>query len=628
MSPNVRRTGILLLHVVLVFFAAVSAWALRFEFHLPNLHLLLTLLPILIIYRLAAFARFSLLHGYWRYTGLHDGIDMLKALLLSSVAFLLSVRYFLRIKSFPLSVYCLELLLAAFVLLGVRLLYRALMQSKPVSPGPDRRRSRRVLIVGAGFAAQLLIRELKQAGPAWIVAGCVDDEKSKVGSKVHGVPVLGTIEQLQELCAKNRAFEVLIAMPSATAAQMQRVVQICYGAGLRYRTIPSLREFVAGQSSLGQLREVKLDDLLGRDPVRLDLEPVRRMISGTPVLVTGAAGSIGSELTYQLLQSRPSVLVCLDQDESGLFDLQQRLSHLDSDSKVEFCIADINDTNRVEAILSRFAINTVFHAAAYKHVPLTESNVSEALRNNVFGLMSMLDAAETCHCSSFVLISSDKAVNPSSFMGSTKRLGELILAARPTSNMRCVTVRFGNVLGSQGSVVPLFQQQIRTTRRITVTHPEITRYFMTIPEAVALVLQAFAAGEHRDLLVLDMGKPVQIVDLANTLIKLSGIPHNEVDIVFTGLRPGEKLYEELFYQHEEPSATSVGKIMRAKSSTISWDTLTWHLNALHTLIGGETEAAIRARVKQIIPEYSYTPAAEVTDASRSMMLPFSVASAD
>lgn len=628
MSLNIRRTGILLLHVVLVVLAAVSAWALRFEFHLPNLQLLLPLLPILILYRLAAFARFGLLHGYWRYTGLHDGIDMLKALLLSSAGFLLCVRYLLRIKAFPLSVYCLELLLAAFVLLGVRLLYRAVMQSKPVAPGPDRRRSRRVLIVGAGFAAQLLIRELKQAGPAWIVVGCVDDEKAKVGSKVHGVPVLGTVEQLPELCARNRAFEVLIAMPSATAAQMQRVVQICYGARLRYRTIPSLREFVAGQSTLGQLREVKLDDLLGRDPVRLDLEPVRRMISGTPVLVTGAAGSIGSELTYQLLQYRPSVLVCLDQDESGLFELQQRLSHLDSDSRVEFCIADINDSNRIEAILSRYAINTVFHAAAYKHVPLTESNVSEALRNNVFGLTSMLDAAEACHCSSFVLISSDKAVNPSSFMGSTKRLGELILAARPTTNMRCVTVRFGNVLGSQGSVVPLFQQQIRTTRRITVTHPEITRYFMTIPEAVALVLQAFAAGEHRDLLVLDMGKPVQIVDLANTLVKLSGIPENEVEIAFTGLRPGEKLYEELFYQYEEPSTTSVGKIMRAKSSTISWDTLTWHLNALRTMIGNETEIAIRARVKQIIPEYSYTVASEATDASNNMMLPLSVASAD
>jgi FlaA1/EpsC-like NDP-sugar epimerase len=627
MSLNVRNSGILLLHVVLVFLAALSAWALRFEFHLPNLQLLLTVVPILIIYRLVALARFGLLHGYWRYTGLHDGIDMAKALVFSSVAFSFSIRYVLGIKAFPLSVYCLELLLAAFVLLGVRLVYRAFIQSKPVAPGSDRRRSNRVIIVGAGFAAQLLIRELRQADPAWIVVGCVDDAKSKVGSKVHGVPVLGTIEQLPDLSAKNRAFEALIAMPSATAAQMQRVVQICYGAGLRYRTIPSLRELVAGQSSVGQLREVKLDDLLGRDPVRLDLEPVRRMISGTPVLVTGAAGSIGSELAYQILQYNPSVLVCLDQDESGLFELQQRLSRLDSNSKAEFCIADINNTNRIEGILSRFAVNTLFHAAAYKHVPLTESNVSEALRNNVFGLTSMLDAAETCHCSSFVLISSDKAVNPSSFMGCTKRLGELILAARPSSNMRCVTVRFGNVLGSQGSVVPLFQKQIRTTRRLTVTHPEITRYFMTIPEAVALVLQAFAGGEHRDLLVLDMGKPVQIVDLANTLIKLSGIPQKEVEIVFTGLRPGEKLYEELFYQHEDPSPTAIGKIMRAKSSATSWDTLSWHLNALHTMIGNDAQDAIRTRMKQIIPEYGYTPA-QVTESSKGIMLPVSVASAD
>jgi FlaA1/EpsC-like NDP-sugar epimerase len=628
MSLNVRNSGILLLHVVLVFFAAVSAWALRFEFHLPNLQLLFTVIPVLILYRLAAFARFGLLHGYWRYTSLHDGIDMSKAVVLSSAAFFISVRYFLGIKAFLLSVYCLELLLAGFVLLGVRVVYRAFMQNKGIAPGPDRRRSHRVFIVGAGFAAQLLIRELKQAGTAWVVVGCVDDEKSKVGSKVHGIPVLGTIEQLPELSMKNRAFEALIAIPSATAAQMQRIVQICYSAGLHYRTIPSLRELVAGQFRLGQLREVKLEDLLGRDPVRLDLEPVRRMVSGTAVLVTGAAGSIGSELAHQVLQYHPSVLVCLDQDESGLFELQQHLAKLNSDSKIEFCIADINDSNHIEEILSRFAINTVFHAAAYKHVPLTENNVSEVLRNNVFGLISMLNAAETCHCSSFVLISSDKAVNPSSFMGCTKRLGEMILAARPSSNVRYVTVRFGNVLGSQGSVIPLFQQQIHSTRRLTVTHPEVTRYFMTIPEAVALVLQAFATGEHRDLLVLDMGKPVRIVELANTLIKLSGVPQKEIEIVFTGLRPGEKLYEELFYPHEAPSATTIGKIMRAKISTASWDTLTWHLSALHTMIENQAHEEIRARVKQMVPEYIYTSAADPADPNDAVMLPVSMASAD
>jgi FlaA1/EpsC-like NDP-sugar epimerase len=257
----------------------------------------------------------------------------------------------------------------------------------------------------------------------------------------------------------------------------------------------------------------------------------------------------------------------------------------------------------MESILSRFGINSVFHAAAYKHVPLMESNVSEAVRNNVFGLISMLEAADKCNCSSFVLISSDKAVNPSSFMGCTKRLGELILAARQTSKMRCVTVRFGNVLGSQGSVVPLFQQQIRTTRKITVTHPDITRYFMTIGEAVALVLQAFVIAEDRDLLVLDMGKPIPIVDLARTLIKLSDVPERQVEIVYTGLRPGEKLFEELFYKSEEQNATSVGRITRAKSSTIDWSTLSWHLTALRTLAAKEAETDIRVRMKQIIPEY-------------------------
>ncbi len=628
-SSKLRNELILLIHIVLVFVAAITAWILRFEFRFPRYEVLLAAVPILVLYRLAAMARFELLHGYWRYTSLHDATEMSKALIVSSVAFFVSIRYIFGIKAFPLTVYFLELLVADFVLLGVRVAYRAAIQKRLVDPGPDRRQSQRFFIVGAGFAAQLLIRELKQAGPAWTVVGCVDDDRTKIGCKIHGIPVLGTIDRLAELSIKHRTFEVLIAIPSASAAQMQRIVQICYAADLKYRTVPSLRELVEGQFSLQQLREVKLEDLLGREPVRLDLEPVHRMIQDTAVLVTGAAGSIGSELACQVLRYRPAVLVCLDQDESGLFELQQRLAGVDTDSRIELCVADVNDTDRVESILSRFGVNTVFHAAAYKHVPLMESNVSEALRNNVFGLLSMVDAAEKCHCSSFVMISSDKAVNPTSFMGCTKRLGELILAARPGSRMRCVTVRFGNVLGSQGSVVPLFQEQIRTTRRITVTHPNITRYFMTIPEAVALVLQAFAVGRHQDLLVLDMGHPVSIVDLARTLIKLSGIPEKEVEIAFTGLRPGEKLHEELFYDNEEQHATSVGGILQAKSTAVPWDTLTWHLNALHTLIGKQAHDGIRARVRQVIPEYVYSSPSAADTASDDMpLLPVPTAAGD
>ncbi len=610
-SLKIRSFLILALHAFLVSAAAVTAWALRFEFHLRNWQALLSVIPILILYRLAAMGRFGLLHGYWRYTSVHDAVEISKALLLSSSAFFFTVRILFGIKAFPLSVYCLDLFLAAPLLSGVRVAYRAALQGgrKAEAPGPDRRQSQRLFIVGAGFAAELLIRELKQRSSAWTVVGCVDDDKAKIHCRIHGIPVLGTIDQLPELSIKHRTFEVLIAIPSATAAQKQRIVRICYAARLKYRTVPSLWEMASGRSSLPQLREVRVEDLLGRDPVRMDLEPVRRKIDGTAVLVTGAAGSIGSELTQQILQYKPNVLICLDQDETALFELQNRLKTIVTSCRIEFCVADISDSDRIESILSRSGVNTVFHAAAYKHVPLMESNVSEAVRNNVFGLISMLDAADKCNCSSFVLISSDKAVNPTSFMGCTKRLGELILAARPSLNLRCVTVRFGNVLGSQGSVVPLFQQQILTSRRITVTDPEITRYFMTIPEAVALVLQAFAIGENRDLLVLDMGKPVPIVEMARTLIKLSGIQEKEVEITFTGLRPGEKLHEELFYEHEEQRVTALGSIIRAKSSTIDWDRLIWHLNALHTLMARDAQDDIRTRMKQIIPEYAFADVA-------------------
>jgi FlaA1/EpsC-like NDP-sugar epimerase len=621
-----RKSVVLLVNATLISAAVIASWALRFEFHLRNAHVLLSVIPLLVVFRLAAMGRFGLLHGYWRYTSVSDATEMCKALILSSAAFFLTVRYIFGIKSFPLSVYCIDLLVATLLLLGVRLWYRAAVQPRTIQAGTDRRKTRRVLIVGAGFAAQLLIRELKNAGSDWTVVGCVDDDSGKVGSKIHGIPVLGSIRQLPELSIKHRTFEVLIAIPSASPVQLRRIVQFCDEGGLKYRTVPSLRELVSGESSVRELREVRVEDLLGREPVQLDLEPVRRKVEDTAVMVTGAAGSIGSELVYQLLQYRPGVLVCVDHDESALFELERRLKAIHHNSSVQFCVSDVNNSDRMESLLTRFGVSSVFHAAAYKHVPLMESNVPEALRNNVFGLMSVLEAADKCHCKNFVLISSDKAVNPTSFMGCTKRLGELILAARHSPEMRCVTVRFGNVLGSQGSVVPVFQEQIRTTRRITVTHPEITRYFMTIREAVALVLQAFAIGEHQDLLVLDMGKPVAIVELARTLIKLSGVPEKEVEIAYTGLRPGEKLSEELFYESEEQNATPVGRIMRAKSSTIDWDTLSWHLSALRNLIMNESEADIRERVKQIIPQYLYS--SPTTSGPEVPLLEVSVATGD
>jgi FlaA1/EpsC-like NDP-sugar epimerase len=604
MSTKQRSIAIVIFHALLVSASLVTAWLLRFEFHLPAAHLLFSVMPILIFYRLAAMGRFSLLHGYWSHTGVHDVLEMTKANALGSAAFILTVRYFLALNAFPISIYILEAVITSVMVLGVRVISRLTGQrAKPAQRTGDRRRRQRIFIAGAGFTAQLLIQELAHED-RWQVVGCLDDDPRKIGAKIHGVPVLGTLQDLPALSAEHRAFEVLIAIPSATAVQMQRIVQICDQVGVKYKTVPSLRDFVAGQSSVHQLREVNVEDLLGRDPVILDLEPVRRKLRGNTVMVTGAAGSIGSELVKQILRYEPAVLLCVDQDETGLFDLQQSLG-VPPDTRVEFCLADVMDRKRMRSIFLANSVDAVFHAAAYKHVSMTESNVCEVLENNVFGLLTMLDVSEASGCNSFVLISSDKAVNPSSFMGCTKRIGELILASRPAATMRCVTVRFGNVLGSQGSVVPLFQQQIRMKRQITVTHPDVTRYFMTIPEAVTLVLQAFVIGKHGDLLVLDMGKPVRIVDLARTLIKLSGMREGDVKVEFTGLRQGEKLHEELFYDHEEQLSTTIAKITLAKGQTGDWDGLSRQLDDLLIMSTQQTHTSIRRQVKQIVPEYEY-----------------------
>jgi FlaA1/EpsC-like NDP-sugar epimerase len=617
-----RFSVIVLFHAALVFISLMAAWLLRFEFHMPHVALLLSVAPILILYRLASMGRYSLLHGYWSHTGVYDVLEMTKAIAFGSAAFLLTVRYLFGWKEFPLSIYVLEALITSVMVLGVRVGARAFgLRPKPNQRTGDRRRAQRVFIAGAGFTGQLLIQELNRSQGRWEVVGCVDDDKNSIGAKIHGVPVLGTIEQIPALSAEYCAFEVLIAIPSATAAQMERIVHICDGAGVKYKTVPSLRDFIAGQPSVSQLRDVNLEDLLGRDPIQLDLEPVRQKFNGSSVLVTGAAGSIGSELVRQILEYQPAVLVCVDQDETGLFDLQQRLGKLPSATAVEFRLADVTDRDRMRTIMSRYKIDSIFHAAAYKHVCLSEQNVCEVLENNVFGLLSMLDVAEETGCENFVLISTDKAVNPTSFMGCTKRIGELILAARPTSVMRCVTVRFGNVLGSQGSVVPLFQQQIRTRKQITVTHPDVTRYFMTIPEAVSLVLQAFVIGEHGDLLVLDMGKPRRIIDVARTLIKLSCVRESDISIEFTGLRPGEKMHEELFYAYEEPGPTPVGKISLAKSKARNWSGLVRQLDALLAMNTDQMHTEIRRQIKQIVPEYEYL----IEDSSAPFAMPEAIA---
>jgi len=586
---------------LLIFISLILAWLLRFDFSLPYPALLLSSAPLLIMIRLAAIGRFGLLRGWWRYTGVSDALDILKAIALGSVAFLCVMRFGLGITAFPRSVYILEAVLSTGLLAGVRLLSRVLTESvREVATS-----HKKVVLIGAGMAAQMVIREIKRSRNSYEIVGCVDDDSSKFGIKIHGVPVIGNVDQLSALLVARPVDEVLIAVPSATGKQMQRFVSICEESGIRFQTVPALRDIITGQGSIRQFRDVNLEDLLGRDAVEIDLRSVREQIDGRVVLVTGAAGSIGSELCRQILGYGPAALLCLDQSETGIFYLQQELSRLKGTGRAIFCVADVADHERMCKVFLEHSPEIVFHAAAYKHVPVMERNVQEAVKNNVFALLNLLEIAEENGCESLVVISSDKAVNPTSIMGATKRVNELIIACRPAKGMRCVSVRFGNVLGSSGSVVPVFQEQLRTGQSLTITHPEIKRFFMTGHEAVSLVLQAFVIGDHSDTLVLDMGEPVRILDLARTLIRLSGRTEREVGINFTGLREGEKLTEELFYTTEEVHRTPFEKIKRTRSALDGWSKLQRHLDELRTSLGVDGAEPVRCKIKEIVPEYSY-----------------------
>lgn len=586
---------------VVIFFSLVLAWFLRFDFTLPDRRLLFSAACLLILIRMSAIAAFGLLHGWWRYTGLSDALDVLKAVFSGSVVFVLAMRYLFGVTSFPRAIFVLEPVLTTAMLINVRMFSRVLAESVR----QDLTASKRVLLVGAGIGAQTVVREIKRPGSEYTPIGYVDDDRSKLGLNIEGIRVLGTVDQIPELVETHAVDELLIAVPSATSLQMQRFVEVCERTAVKFRTVPALRDVIAQRISISDFRDVNVDDLLGRDPVEIDLQSMRCAIHGHSVLVTGAAGSIGSELCRQILEHEPQVLVCVDQDETGMFYLNRELSARRGNAILRCHVADVADRKEMEHVFRESHPEATFHAAAYKHVPLMELNVSGAVQNNVFGLMSLLAVASENECKTFILISSDKAVNPSSVMGATKRIGELIIAHQPTNGMRCLSVRFGNVLGSNGSVIPVLQQQLRKNEPLTVTHPEMKRFFMTIREAVSLVLQASAIGEKGDTLVLDMGRPVPILELVRTLISLSGRHEERVKIEFTGMRDGEKLVEELFYGNEEVGQTSFAKIKRARGPLQNWPKLASRLEELEATLFLNGSDSVRARIKDIVPEYCY-----------------------
>ncbi|HKW35526.1 MAG TPA: nucleoside-diphosphate sugar epimerase/dehydratase [Candidatus Acidoferrum sp.] len=593
----------------LVICSVVLAWLLRFDFSLPYSRTLLIAMPILVVVRVIAMTCFKLHRGWWKYAGISEAADILKAVMAGSAVFFVGIHYVLRLTSFPRTIYVLEALFTAGLLVGVRLLSRVVAESVRENLSP----CKKVIVIGAGSAAQTIIREMRRSGSGYSPVGCLDDDRSKLRIRINGVTVLGTVDQLPPLVSSEGIDEVLIAVPSATGQQMRRFVEICEKARVKFRTVPALKDIIAGQVIVRQLREVSLEDLLGREPIQIDLESVRKEIAGRTIVVTGAAGSIGSELCRQIMDYSPARLLCLDQSETGLFFLRLDLDRHANGVQLAFRVADITDGERIRYVLSEFRPDVIFHAAAYKHVPMMECNVQEAVKNNVLGLLGLLDLADAAGCKNFVLISSDKAVNPTNVMGATKRICELILSSRPPNGMRCVSVRFGNVLGSSGSVIPVLKQQLQSHEPLTVTHPEIKRFFMMTREAIALVLQAFAIGKHGDILVLDMGEPVKILDLARTLIRLSGKSEHDVEIRFTGLREGEKLKEELFYEHEKVIPTACERIKRTSGTLKDWSKLYSQLEELRASMNIDGAAPIRAKIKEIVPGYSYLEIPQASD---------------
>jgi FlaA1/EpsC-like NDP-sugar epimerase len=460
------------------------------------------------------------------------------------------------------------------------------------------------LIVGAGRAGDMLVRDMfRDSARTLIPVGFVDDKARKVGMDIQGVRVLGQSEQIPQLVEQYDIDLIILAIPSAQSKEMQRIVGICERAGVPFRTLPRFQDLVAGRVAVDSLREVGIDDLLGREPVLLDWKSIRNELHGKRVLVTGGGGSIGSELCRQVANIGPASLVVFEQSEFNLFEIERELRRDNPKLELQVCLGDVTDVTLVDKVLEQHQPQVIFHAAAYKHVPMLEHQVRQAGRNNILGTRTIALAADRHGVDAFVMISTDKAVNPANVMGASKRVAEIFCQNMDRrSATRFITVRFGNVLGSAGSVVPLFREQIRAGGPLTVTHPEMIRFFMTIPEACQLILQAGAMGKGGEIFVLDMGEPVKITYLAEQMIRLSGRePGKDIEIKFTGLRPGEKLFEELFHE-KELSGTSHEKILLAQARPVDGEYLDQRMHRLEEACQHYDEPAIMKVIRELVPE--------------------------
>lgn len=600
----ISKLPVILFDVTAIPVAWYTAYWLRYNMH-PSLSVLtsspfLIALSVLIVVQTACYYSFKIYRGLWRFSSLNDVIRILKAtftamMLVIPVFYLMSILY-----QVPRSVFPLYGIILITLLCGARLSMRIHWDKRKLATNA---RVQKVLIIGAGRAGEGLVRDLKRTH-TYHPIGFIDDNISKRGLEVHGVRVLGTTRELSECVNRHAVDLIFFAIPSARSALMRRMVTLCEHSNVPFRTLPSIQALAAGRVEVNALRPVNIEDLLGRDQVTIQWDKIGACISGKRILITGGGGSIGSELCRQIMLLYPASLAIIDSCEFNLYKIEQELLRQFPDIPLTLGLMSVTDEVAINRFFEQFKPEIVFHAAAYKHVPMLQNQIRVAVHNNVIGTWVVAKASVSLAVEKFILISTDKAVNPTNIMGATKRVAEIYCQNFNTQvETQFITVRFGNVLGSAGSVVPLFQNQLKMGGPLTVTHPDMQRYFMTIPEASQLILQAMANGEGGEIFVLDMGEPIKISYLAEQMIRLAGKePGKDIHIEYTGLRPGEKLYEELFHESEQLSATDHEKLFQAKFRELDWHDLLQTLRMLDTACIEYKEDELLVLLKSLVPE--------------------------
>ncbi|MCR4436303.1 MAG: nucleoside-diphosphate sugar epimerase/dehydratase [Clostridiales bacterium] len=607
MQQKIRSGFLAIFDIALINISVALAYLLRFDGDFKNIppelrinfvHLAIAATAIKIV----CYIFFRLYSSLWKYASIYEMISIVGAAFVSN-AIVLGFIFIARL-AVPRSIFIITIFIDTFLIGGVRFSYRIfrrLIRGEIIRF----KGSKRVLIVGGGEAGAIIIKELNQhAELNSIPVAIIDDDKYKQGRKINGVPILGQRKDIVKVVEKKRIDEIIIAIPSANKKNINEIYDECAKTDCKVKILPSVSELIDESVIVQKIRDVNIEDLLGRDPIHLDVDEIASYLTGKVVLVTGGGGSIGSELCRQIAGYNPKQLIILDNYENNAYDIQNELLYSYPGLNLATVIANIREKHRMDRVFSKYKPDVVFHAAAHKHVPLMEANPTEAIKNNVFGTLNVAECADKYGVGRFVLISTDKAVNPTNIMGATKRMAEMIIQGiNRHSKTEFVAVRFGNVLGSNGSVIPLFKRQIEQGGPVTVTHPEVIRYFMTIPEAVQLVIQAGAMAKGGEIFVLDMGQPVKIYDLAKNLIRLSGFePDLDIKIEFTGLRPGEKLYEELLLAEEGMQATKNDKIFVAQPVFTDLALLKREIDYLKEIVMTNGDEAVDY-IQTIVPTY-------------------------